>query len=133
MDVRPTAKVGDKVRLKKTCQHGGKRGVVVSAKKPQLSVLLETGERLSVDAADVSNFSLAARKAWIKMPERKVGRPKGSRVGDRISVTFRLERTVWEAFLEKERSGHIPNRTQVLNNALRDILLNLAPEGITTR
>jgi hypothetical protein len=115
--------VGDKVKLKPSAKHDvGRRGIVLSCNDGAIVVQLENGEEVSAESSELSNYSLAARKAWLRMPDRKVGRPKGSGVGDRISVTIRFERALWEAFLEKERSGEFQSRTAVLNQVLREII-----------
>ena len=84
--------VGDKVQLK---DHSGtpSRGVVAAVHGDELLVRLdESGELVAVASESVTNFSLAARKAWKNMPHRRVGRPKGARHCDRVSVTLRIDR-----------------------------------------
>jgi hypothetical protein len=75
-----------------------------------------------VSTEELTNYSLAARRAWRSMPDRKVGRPAGSRVSDRISVIFRIDRTLWNQFLTAEEAGLIADRTTVINECLRDAL-----------
>ena len=113
---------GDKVRIKSN-PHKGSRGVVEEVDGNLLVVrLAESGKPISVDSELVTNFSLAARKAWEKMPRRKVGRPKGSVVCDRISVTLRIDRDLWERFKSNEKTGVISGRTQTINNWLQEKL-----------
>ena len=71
--------VGDKVKLKD--HHSAPmRGVVEEVHGDELLIRLEkSGELVAVAAELVTNFSLAARKAWKNMPHRQVGRPKGAR------------------------------------------------------
>lgn len=109
------AEPGDKVRLKgETCR--GKRGVVEKVRTQSLIVRLdESDERVQVAPSEVTNFSLAARKAWERMPDRRVGRPKGSTTTDRISVTLRIDRELWERFKRAEASGLIEDRTSMIN------------------
>ena len=71
---------------------------------------------------ELTNYSLAARRAWRSMPDRKVGRPAGTRVSDRVSVIFRIDRTLWDEFLSAEKAGLIADRTSIINEYLRDIL-----------
>ncbi len=70
---------GDKVRIKGDA-HKGQRGVVEKVRRRSLFVrLAETEELIEILPSEVTNFSLAARKAWERMPNRRVGRPKGKR------------------------------------------------------
>jgi uncharacterized protein (DUF4415 family) len=109
------AKAGDKVRLKSET-HWGKRGVVHKIGAANFVVRLnESRELVTVAAAKVTNYSLAARKAWARMPDRRVGRPKGSGSTDRISVTLRIDRKLWERFKRAESSGRILDRTAAMN------------------
>lgn len=75
-----------------------------------------------VSSEELTNYSLAARRAWRSMPDRKVGRPTGSKVSDRISVIFRIDRTLWNQFMIAEEAGIIAHRTTVINECLRDVL-----------
>jgi len=114
--------VGDKVKLK---DHNGTpvRGVVVAVHATELLVRLDDSEELiAVAPTRVTNFSLAARKAWKNMPHRRVGRPKGARHCDRVSVTLRIDRELWEQFRQGEVAGLIPDRTATINAWLRDML-----------
>jgi hypothetical protein len=117
-------KVGDKVHVRRVenDQPLG-RGQIVSLQAGTLQIRLEPSERLLVvPSDDVRNFSLAARKAWKKMPRRKVGRPKGSRVSDRVSVTLRADRELWDLFRLAESQGLIPDRTAVFNEWIANYL-----------
>src|SRR5438093_4068624 len=81
---------GDKVRMKAGA-HAGERGLVEAVDGEKLVVRLEnSGQRLRAAAEQVTNFSLAARKAWVTGPDRAVGRRKGTKLCDRVSVTLRL-------------------------------------------
>ena len=114
--------VGDKVRLK---DHNGTpvRGVVAAVHATELLVRLDNSEELiAVAPARVTNFSLAARKAWKNMPHRRVGRPKGARHCDRVSVTLRIDRELWAQFRQDEAAGLIADRTATINSWLRDML-----------
>jgi uncharacterized protein (DUF4415 family) len=77
---------------------------------------------------EVTNFSLAARKAWQSMPHKRVGRPKGSRVCDRTSVTLRIDRDLWDEFRALESNERIKDRTTVINAMLREKLAELKSE-----
>jgi uncharacterized protein (DUF4415 family) len=114
--------VGDKVKLK---SHNGipARAVVEEVHGDKLLVRLdESGQRIAVASELVTNFSLAARKAWKNMPHRQVGRPRGARHCDRVSVTLRIDRELWEQFKRDESAGRIKDRTATINAWLRDML-----------
>jgi uncharacterized protein (DUF4415 family) len=116
--------VGDKVRLKASGQ-AGRRGVIESVRRGTVIIRVGENERVSAAPADLTNYSLAARKAWQNMPDRKVGRPRGTRVCDRVSVTLRIDRELWEWFRRLEASGLVADRTSSINHWLRDKLTEL--------
>src|ERR671923_846377 len=124
-------KVGDKVKLKS--HHGAPaRGVVEEVHGDQLLVRLdESGELVATASELVTNFSLAARKAWKNMPHRHVGRPKGAGHCDRVSVTLRIDRELWEEFKRSELEGRIRDRTATINFWFREMLDKL--EGTQER
>jgi uncharacterized protein (DUF4415 family) len=126
------AKTGDKVRLK-TNGSPDVRGVVERAAGDTLVVRVnETQDLVRVAADAVVNFSLAARKAWKSMPDRRVGRPKGTRLCDRVSVTLRIDRELWERFQLDESQGLIEDRTATINKWLREKLEALEQTGRRT-
>jgi uncharacterized protein (DUF4415 family) len=114
--------VGDKVKLKSL--HGAPvRGIVEEVHGDELLVRLrESGELIAVESESVTNFSLAARKAWKNMPHRHVGRPKGARHCDRVSVTLRIDRALWEQFKRDESEGRIRDRTATINLWFREMM-----------
>lgn len=114
--------VGDKVKLK---MHNSApaRGVVEEVRGNELLIRLdESGELVAVASESVTNFSLAARKAWKNMPHRQVGRPKGARHCDRVSVTLRIDRALWEQFKQDESEGRIRDRTATINFWFREMM-----------
>lgn len=116
---------GDKVRLK-TGPHSGFRGVVEAVEGEKLVVRLEdSGRAIQVLPDALTNYSLAARKAWLTEPDRRVGRRKGTRLCDRISVTLRIDRDLWERFQRLEAEGRIEDRTASINSWLRTRLAEL--------
>jgi hypothetical protein len=123
------AKKGDKIRLKAGAHVGG-RGVVEGLAGEKLLVRLEdSGLRLRVTSEQVTNFSRAARMAWVTDPERAVGRKKGTKLYDRVSVTLRFDRDLWEHFLALEEGGLIDDRTGLINSWLREKLADLERGG----
>lgn len=120
---------GDKVRLK-VGQHAGERGLVEAVADDKLLIRLEeSGSKVRVTPEQITNYSLAARKAWVTGPDRAVGRRKGTKLTDRVSVTLRLDRSLWEHFLGLEEEGIIANRTGTINAWLREKLVQLGHQG----
>jgi uncharacterized protein (DUF4415 family) len=114
--------VGDKVKLK-VHNSAPARGVVEEVRGNELLIRLdESGELVAVASESVTNFSLAARKAWKNMPHRQVGRPKGARHCDRVSVTLRIDRALWEQFKRDESEGRIRDRTATINFWFREMM-----------
>jgi hypothetical protein len=124
------AEAGDKVRLK-SGTHAGSRGVLDTFDEERLVVRLEdSGQKVRVTPEQITNFSLAARKAWVTEPDRAVGRRKGTKLSNRVSVTLRLDRELWEHFLGLEEEGVIENRTALINELLRERLAILDDRGL---
>lgn len=115
--VRVEAQIGDKARLKDPARRGG-RAVVVLVQSQRVVVRVD-GKDIEAAAEDVTNLSLAARKAWESMPDRRVGRPKGTRLCDRVYVTLRIDRELWQSFRQLEEDGVVSDRTTTINECLR--------------
>lgn len=116
------AAAGDKARVK-VGSHSGERCVIEAVDGETLVVRLEkTARLLRLQPDAVTNFSLAARKAWVTDPDRGVGRPKGTRLRDRVTVTFRIDRVLWERFMILVETGHIEDRNSVVNSWFREKL-----------
>lgn len=121
--------VGDKVRLK-IGDYIGARGLVETIDSGKLVVsLMESGLKLRVLPEQVTNFSLAARRAWVTGPDRAVGRKKGTKLYDRVSVTLRFDRDLWQHFLDLEEQGAIEDRTNLINRWFREKLAELDRGG----
>ena len=119
--------VGDKVRLK-IPPHANERGVVVRVTKR--TILVEVaGNTLETRPDYFTNLSLAARKAWESMPDRRVGRPKGSCHCNRVSVTLRIDRELWDDFRRLEAAGAIQDRTAIINTLIREKTEELKTNG----
>lgn len=119
------AEPGDKVRVK-SGSHSGERGLIETIDGGRFLVRLNaSGRSVRVRAEAVTNFSLAARKAWVTGPDRAVGRRNGTRLCDRVSVTLRINRDLWERFREMERLGLIEDRTAAVNEWLGEKLDDL--------
>lgn len=126
------AEAGDKVRVKVDV-HAGERGVIEAVDGGKILVRLEDSAlTLRLSADQVTNFSLAARKAWVTSPDRSVGRRKGTKFRDRVTVTFRLDRDLWEDFMRLLEAGCIEDRNSVVNSWFREMLARLdggRPQG----
>lgn len=125
------AQIGDKVRVK-SGPSAGARAVVEKVNRRRLLVRTESGsERLSLDLSEVTNLSLAARKAWESMPTRRVGRPVGSKTSERTSVTLRIDCDLWDEFRQCESTGLIIDRSDTINKWIRQQLqkLNRTPKN----
>jgi hypothetical protein len=113
---------GDKVRVRKG-PFLGKRGTLKRKESTGWIVSFEDGDSdRAIRMEDMTNFSLAARKAWNRMPNRKVGRPAGTKVSNRLSVIFRVDRALWEEFVSAEQAGLVNDRTKFINDCLRKLL-----------
>jgi hypothetical protein len=122
-------RVGDKVRLK-TKPNAGRRGVTEGISGSTLIIRLEDdGECIQASSGELTNLSLAARRAWLTMPKRDVGRPKGLRLSDRVSVTLRIDRELWEQFKALEQVGRITDRTATINEWLSERLEQLTEKN----
>jgi uncharacterized protein (DUF4415 family) len=123
---------GDKLLIK-TGIHAGHRAVLVSltGEDRLIVALSQTQGQVVLKSSDIVNYSLAARKAWQKMPRRNVGRPHGTKVCDRISVTLRIDRETWGRFQTAESEGRIQDRTATVNTVLRDFLQRLGKRNIS--
>jgi uncharacterized protein (DUF4415 family) len=107
----------DKVLLR-AGPHAGKRGTIEAVDShDRVVVALVEGGRIETRAADIRNFSAAARKAWNTTPTRPVGRPAG-RSMRRVSVTLRLDSALWERFRRLESLALIESRSEFLEQVL---------------
>jgi len=113
--------IGDKVRVKSSKV----RGVVEVLEGDDITVRLEDGLLTLVTGDEITNYSLAARKAWKNMPSRRVGRPKGTSTTDRVSVTLRIDRELWQTFKTAEQRGVIDDRTATINRWIAEKLREL--------
>ena len=111
----------DKVRIKHSAQKG-ERGVIEAVKGKKLIIRVADGTVITAHPKDLTNFSLAARKAWKSMPNRRVGRPRGTSLSNRMSVTVRIDRGLWDEFRRAEAAGFILDRTETLNQWIRQRL-----------
>jgi hypothetical protein len=113
---------GDKLRIR-SGRFAGHRAVLCAIElNNRLSVQLADGSRKSLATTTVTNLSAAARKAWKTMPKRQVGRPTGTKTRDRVSVTLRVDRRLWERFRMQENTGVIEDRCAEIEKLLAAIV-----------
>jgi ribosomal protein L24 len=68
-------RAGDKVRLR-SGDNKGQRGKIQMFVGEKLEIQIENGAKIQITPQEVTNFSLAARKAWQTMREQKDAFPK---------------------------------------------------------
>jgi hypothetical protein len=116
---------GDKVRIRGG-PHRGLRGIVEGETDGIFEVELEGGEIVHIPRHEVTNYSLAARKAWAKLP-KKAGRPK-TELSTKRRVTVRIEAELWERLGAAAATGLIRSRESAINAWVREKLDSLNPQ-----
>src|SRR5947209_18037022 len=84
--------IGDKIRIR-SGPYSGARGVIQAQVNGILDILLDTGNSVHVEPHEITNYSLAARRAWQTMPKRS-GRPQSSSPRKKM-VSKRPDVGVW--------------------------------------
>jgi len=118
---------GDKVRIRSS-SYMGARGIICAESGGQLEIQLDEGGIVSVPAKEVTNYSLAARRAWQAMPKR-AGRPQLATPRKKL-VSIRIDVDVWNRLGEAVELDLVPSREEAINTWLRqqlDILFNEKP------
>lgn len=114
---------GDKIRVR-TGPYTGAKGIIQAELDGLLEIQLdESNNIIDVPAKNVTNYSLAARRAWQVMPKRS-GRPQLSTPRKKM-VSMRLDIDVWDRLGEAVELGLIPSREQAINVWLRQQLDSL--------
>ncbi|HYT45759.1 MAG TPA: hypothetical protein VEP90_25765 [Methylomirabilota bacterium] len=113
---------GDKIRVR-VGPHTGARGIIQAELDGLLEIQLDESNSINVPIKDVTNYSLAARRAWQVMPKRS-GRPQLPAPRKKM-VSFRLDIDVWDQLGEAVELGLIPSREQAINVWLRQQLDSL--------
>ena len=121
-DLEDGHRLGDKVRVK-VRPGDPERGIIREVSKAWLRVETNDGETVLVPPDSVTNYSLAARRAWRTMPKR-AGRRRGDVAPSRM-VSLRLSADVIELLHRAADLGRIGSREQAINNWLRERLLEL--------
>src|SRR5947209_87251 len=106
---RADFQLGDKIRIH-SGPHAGVKGIVRAEVDGQLEIQFEENDTISVPINNVTNYSLAARRAWQSMPKR-AGRPQLP-VPRKKMVSMRLDVDVWHRLGEAVDLGLVPNREE---------------------
>ncbi len=114
--------LGDKVRVR-TGPYAGSRGLVAAIAGETASVRLPSGAVLELGATDLTNYSLAARRAWRAMPKR-AGRPRLPAPRKKM-ISVRLDLDVWRLLAQAAEEGLINSREAAINDYLRRALADL--------
>ena len=113
---------GDKIRIR-SGPYSGARGVIQAQVNGILEILLDAGNSVHVEPKEVTNFSLAARRAWQTMPKR-AGRPQLSSPRKKM-VSMRIDVEVWNRLGEAVELGLIPSREEAVNIWVQEQLESL--------
>jgi hypothetical protein len=116
--------LGDKIRVR-LGSYKGSRGVVQTQVDGLLEIQLDEGEIIRIVPGEITNYSLAARRAWQVMPKR-AGRPQLATPRKKM-VSMRLDIDVWDRLGEAVELGLIPSREEAINTWLcqqLDLLFN---------
>lgn len=117
--------IGDKIRVRSGL-YSGARGVIQAEENGVLEVLLTEGNRVHIKSHEITNYSLAARRAWQSMPKR-AGRPQLSNPRKKM-VSMRIDIDIWKRLGEAVELGYIPSREEAINIWLRDQVDSLFSE-----
>ncbi len=118
--------LGDKVRIHSGLR-AGERGIIFAESNGLLEIELGTSDKIFVSPKEITNYSLAARRAWEVMPKR-TGRPKGQKPVKRM-VSMRLDSDVWDMLHDAANRGLIPNCEKAVNDWIREHVMLLLSQG----
>ena len=111
--------VGDKVRIKKGT-YANQRGVLITVHDGVLDVEISSGEIVQEIRERITNYSLAARRAWKKTP-KKSGRPRALK-GQKRRVTLRIDEESWSLLSKAVHEKLIVSKEQAINEWIRSQL-----------
>ena len=117
------AQIGDKVRFRFGI-HAKERGIVQATVGSLLEIQLEKGGLIQAGPEEITNYSLAARRAWRVMPKR-AGRHQLETPRKKMA-SLRLNVDVLDDLDKAAELGLIPNKEQAVNTWVRqklDLLL----------
>lgn len=111
--------VGDKVRIRVGDQIG-QRGVIYAISDKQIAVVLDNEKVVYLVNNEITNYSLAARRAWAKNRKR-AGRPKSKRLSKK-TVSLRVDSALWDMLGDAVAQGLISSRTQAIHDWITERL-----------
>lgn len=120
------AHIGDKVRLRSGTR-AKERGIIQATEGDSLEIQLDDGALINARSEEITNYSLAARRAWQAMP-KQAGRPQLA-VPRKRMASLRLDIDILDDLDRATESGLIPNKEQAVNTWLRQQLDALFKEG----
>lgn len=103
-------KIGDKVKIKAGSQ-AGQRALIVAIHADGTAVVRVDKSQIDLQPSDFTNYSLAARRAWMVMPKRS-GRPAATK---KKPVSIRISVEAWEALGIAVDKGLIQSRESAIN------------------
>ena len=115
----PDQQIGDKVRVK-IGDHKGKRGLITVVTTEFVEVILDDEIVINISRDRITNYSLAARRAWQVMP-KKAGRPKDETPKTKM-VSLRLDIELWDKLGRAVTAGIIPNKEFAMNALLEEYI-----------
>lgn len=118
---------GDKVRVRYG-DHAGQRGVIKDMSENFCAIELTTGLVIHSSRDSFTNYSLAARRAWQKMPKMS-GRPRSITKQKRM-VSLRIDAELWDELGLAVSRGLIESREKAINTWLRQHLNELLNEQL---
>jgi preprotein translocase subunit YajC len=127
------AQIGDKVRIRSGI-HAKVRGVVQAKVGESLEIQLDEGPLIHARPEEITNYSLAARRAWQVMP-KQAGRHQLA-VPRKRMASLRLDINVLDDLDKATELGLIPNKEQAVNTWLRqqlDLLFGEEPRSGETQ
>jgi hypothetical protein len=108
---------GDKIRIR-SGPDKGLRGIIQSESNGFLEIQLDSSGIIYIEPDKITNYSLAARRAWKAMP-KQAGRPQLSSPRKKM-VSIRLDVEVWNMLQEAVERGLISNREKSVNDWIRE-------------
>lgn len=110
------AKPGDKVRVR-SGPLAGQRGLIVSVMSSGRFSVTAAGHRLKCEGNEITNYSLAARRAWATMPKR-AGRPRAAEAKTKM-LSIRLPIDLLELVDKRVRESNGRSRSEFIERTLR--------------
>lgn len=107
--------IGDTVRFRSGPRSGERGTLIVIA--PDLVVRTESGDVVVTEVEQLTDLSLAARRAWSTRP-KQAGRP-ASEVRKKM-ISMRIDAKLWEQLGQAVSCGLINSREQAINEWLAE-------------